>query len=79
MNSIDGMFDPSHPGLMVLSGVLLALLGLAIFSLRFTTTWKEWLPIWKAGLYFGGAIAGFAGFVNVLAGVKLLIIATLSS
>lgn len=73
---LNGLVDPSRPGMTILGGVLLLLLSVACFLLKFSPKWKQWGHDWRAPIWGFGGIVGLLGSVNILVGIKMLLKAT---
>lgn len=69
---LDGLLDPAHPWKTLIGGVLLVLLGLAIFGLKYTKTWK-WLGSARLPVIGFGAIAGVLGGLTTVVAIMWLV------
>lgn len=69
---LDGLLDPAHPWKTLLGGILLVLLGIAIFGLKYTKSWK-WLGYARIPLMGVGAIAWLTGVLNTFISIVWLV------
>lgn len=68
---LEGLLDPSHPWKTILGGILLFLLGVAIFGLKHTKSWK-WLGWARLPVMGFGAIVWVLGSLNIFLGITYL-------
>lgn len=69
---LDGLLDPAQPWKTILGGILLFLLGVAVFALKHTKSWK-WLGWARFPIMGFGAIAWLTGGLNVFIGIVWLV------